>query len=150
MRYHFAMAASLEIRCTQCGQVALARSEPVYDGLRKSGELFVCTACGHRYPNRDATPFVAAAERPRVFTEADKEDAPRVFDAAERRRSCGWCRHFVINPFAQRCGLANRPTDATDLCARFAARDEINAEKSPPPVKPVSALDRLFGDDGQR
>lgn len=22
---------------------------PVYDGLRKSGELFVCTACGHRY-----------------------------------------------------------------------------------------------------
>jgi hypothetical protein len=144
------MAASLEILCTACGQVALARAEPVYDGLRKSGEVFVCTACRHQYPNRAATPFVAAGSSPRVFTDADKSETPQVFDEAERRRSCAWCRHFVINPFAQRCGLTNRATEATDLCARFEPREAGNTVASPPSPRPNSALDRLFGDGPDR
>jgi hypothetical protein len=136
------MAASMEIQCTACARVALVRVEPVYDGFRKTGEAFVCTACGHRYATRENTPFLAADRRPRVFTDQDKPAPTRVFRDDERRKCCGWCLHFVVNPFNQRCGLTNREMQATDLCARFEARP---AEEAPaPPAKPLSPLDALF------
>jgi len=138
------MAASMEIQCTACGRAALVRIEPVYDGFRRTGEAFVCTSCGHRYASREATPFLAADRRPHVFTEKDKPDPARVFRADERRRCCGWCMHFVVNPFNQRCGLTNREMQATDLCIRFAPKP---AEEDPPPVKAASPLDALFGKD---
>ncbi|NCC94306.1 MAG: hypothetical protein EOM10_13660, partial [Opitutae bacterium] len=72
----------------------------------------------------------AADARPRVFTEQDQPARPVVFREEERRHSCGWCRHFVVNPFAQRCGLTNRHTEATDLCVRF---------ESKPPTEPAGA-----------
>jgi hypothetical protein len=137
------MAASMEIRCAACGRVALVRGEPVYDGFRKTGEAFVCTACGHRYASRESTPFVTAERRPRVFTDQDKPDPTRVFRADERRKCCGWCRHFVVNPFNQRCGLTNRDMQATDLCIRFAPKPD---EPPPaPPAKPVAPLESIFG-----
>jgi hypothetical protein len=139
------MAANMEITCTSCGRVALVRVEPVYDGFRKTGESFVCTGCGHRYPSRDVTPFLAADGRPKVFTDRDRPDPTRVFHADERRRCCGWCAHFVINPFSQRCGLTNRIMQATDYCARFSAKPA--EEPPPPPPKPASPLDALFGKD---
>jgi DNA-directed RNA polymerase subunit RPC12/RpoP len=137
------MATSMEIRCTACGQVALVRAEPVYDGFRKTGESLVCTACGHRYASRETTPFLAADHRPRVFTDRDKPDPTRVFRDDERRRCCGWCAHFVINPFNQRCGLTNRDMQATDLCIRFTPKPD--EAPTPPPAKPASPLDALFG-----
>ncbi len=118
------MAASLEIRCTACLRVALARAEPVYEDFKKISESFVCTACGHRYASASQTPFVQADGRPRVFTETDKPAAVRVFHSDERRRSCLWCRHYIVNPFHQRCGLNNREVAATDICARFTAKPE--------------------------
>jgi hypothetical protein len=123
---------SMEILCSSCGERALVRAEPVYDGFKKTGEAFVCTACGARYASASDTPFVRGAERPRVFTEADRPRALSVFSDDERQRSCGWCRHFVVNPFSQRCGLMNRETQATDLCVRF----EKKAEPKPPSPTP--------------
>ena len=125
------MAASMEIRCTACRRVALARAEPVYENFRKVSETFVCTACGHCYPSREATPFVDTSGRPQVFSEADKPSAVKVFQASERRRSCAWCRHFIVNPFRQRCGLNNREVEATDLCARFSAKPDEPAADAP-------------------
>ena len=118
------MASSLEIRCKACNRLTLARAEPVYEEFKKVAETFVCSACGHRYPSRDKTPFVDAEGRPRVFSEADKPASAQIFKSDERRRSCGWCRHFIVNPFSQRCGQNNRLVEATDVCARFLAKPD--------------------------
>lgn len=116
---------SAEILCTACGEVALVRIEPIYDGFKKIGEAFLCTHCGHRYENEAETPFVEKDDsRPALFTDADKPKKLSIFDEEERRHSCTWCRHFVINPFTQRCGLTNKTVDATDLCVRFEPKEE--------------------------
>ena len=124
----------------------MTRSEPLYDGFKKVGETFVCTGCGHRYATREQTPFTDAGERPKVFSDADKPAAVKVFAAGERRRSCTWCRHFIVNPFCQRCGLTNREVEATDVCVRFSARPEIPAdEPAATENDAASRLDALFG-----
>ena len=141
------MANPLEIRCAACKRVTLARAEPVYEDFKKVAEAFVCTACGYRYPSREKTPFVEAAGRPRVFSDADKPAAVKVFQAGERRRTCGWCRHFIVNPFLQRCGLNNREIEATDVCARFSFRPEkaTDAAAAPPASAAAKRFDALFG-----
>ncbi len=125
---------SMEIQCAACGAITLVRAEPVYDGFKKTGEAFICTACGRRYASAEETPFVAAASRPQVFSEADKPRALSVFSDDERQRSCSWCKHFVVNPFGQRCGLSNKETQATDLCVRFEKKAK---PASPPPAPPT-------------
>lgn len=120
----YGIPMSNEIACTTCGKTALARREPRYEGFRKVGEDVVCTACGHRYDGAEATPFVDRPKGPSVFGEDDKPVAVKVFREDERGRCCGHCRHFVVNPFTERCGLHNRRTQATDLCFDFAGRTE--------------------------
>ena len=119
----------MEIRCAQCHQTTLVRVEPVYDGFKKIGEAYICTACGARYASAAETPFVQGTSRPQVFTEADKPILPSIFGDDERQRCCAWCTHFVVNPFNQRCGLTNKETQATDLCVRFEKRKEKTDEK---------------------
>jgi hypothetical protein len=114
----------MEICCSFCHTVTLVRAEPVYDGFKKIGEAYICMACGARYASAEETPFAHAQQRPQVFTDADKPRAPSVFSDDERQRSCGWCSHFVVNPFSQRCGLSNKETQATDLCVRFEKKPE--------------------------
>ena len=140
------MASTMEIRCKACGRLSLARAEPVYEDFKKVAETFVCSACGHRYPSREATPFVDADGRPRVFSDADKPVAVKVFKADERRRSCAWCRHYIVNPFYQRCGLNNRAVEATDVCARFSAKPDQPAETGKSKGSDAnSRFDALFG-----
>ena len=136
----------LEIDCRACGTIALARAEPVHEGFRRVGERFVCTACGHRYPSRDETPFVDDKPAASVFSEADRQQAPQVFAESERRRCCAWCGHRVVNPFGQRCGLSNREIESTDLCDRFQLRAEPGPEKPSPPRAAADPLSRLFGE----
>jgi len=119
-----------EINCTACGRTALVRTEPVYEGFKKTGEVFICTLCGARYASAAETPFARADARPKVFNDDDKPAALSVFSDDERQRCCGWCRHFVVNPFNQRCGLLNRETQATDLCARFEKKPEPRHENT--------------------
>jgi len=66
---------------------------------------------------------VDAPQKPQVFTDADKETAPQVFDDSERQRCCCWCKHMVVNPFGQRCGVTNCFTEATNLCEHFEKKD---------------------------
>lgn len=135
-----------EILCVACGKVTLARAEVVYDGFRRIGERFVCTACGRRYPSREETPFVEREKTPTLFAAEDRPVKPRIFDDRERRRSCGWCRHFVVNPFGQRCGRTNRETEATDLCDHF---EPLPEPRDPDPVEetaPKDPLSALFRD----
>ena len=115
---------SMEIQCAVCHAVTLVRAEPVYDGFKRIGETYICTACGTRYASAEETPFVHDSSRPSVFSDADKPRLPSIFSDDERQRSCGWCQHFVVNPFSQRCGLSNQVTQATDLCVRFKKKEE--------------------------
>ena len=129
---------SMEIHCAVCRAVTLVRAEPVYDGFKKTGEAFICTACGARYASAAETPFAHTASRPRVFTEADKPHMPSVFSDDERQRSCAWCKHFVVNPFSQRCGLSNKETQATDLCVRFEKKEQKEDSPAEPRTSPTS------------
>jgi len=121
---------SLKINCTACGRTALIRTEPVYEGFKKIGEVFICTQCGEHYDSADTTPFIKRDAQPQVFSADDKPAALSIFSEDERRRCCGWCNHFVVNPFSQRCGLSNRDTQATDLCAGFEKKPDADCEEN--------------------
>lgn len=115
-----------EIDCPQCKTQTIVRKEPVYDGFKKTGEIYICTGCGLRFDTKEATPFVEA-KKPlaHILDIIEEPDAlAAVFSDDERQSSCGWCRHFVVNPFAQRCGLTNREVEATEWCESFERRKE--------------------------
>ena len=114
---------SMEIKCVTCGQTTLVRAEPIYEGFKKTGEAFICITCGHFYDSAEATPFICQAPRPTVFSDKDRFKVPIVFKDDERQHCCGWCQHFVINPFNQRCGQSNQETQATDICVRFKRKE---------------------------
>lgn len=113
-----------EITCTACGAHALIRPEPIYDGFKKIGEAYICTACGHRYPDAASTPFAAADRKPDLFS-AEKAAVKRdplahLFESdLPRRHSCLWCAHCVSAAFDQRCGITNRHTEPLDSCDQF-------------------------------
>ena len=109
----------MEIQCEGCGTTAIAKPEAVYEGFKKIGTHYICLECGKVYPSEEETPFVQPSAKPAIFTEDDKPDLSSIFSDDERQKSCGWCKHFVVNPFAQRCGLTNSAVDATDLCLQF-------------------------------
>ena len=115
------MSQSAEIVCPACGEAALLRREPVYDGLRKTGEKLSCFECGHRFADEDSVPF-KRARRPSILDDDDAPSVSAVFSADERNRCCRHCRHYLVNPFTQRCAVHKREVTATDLCDRFALR----------------------------
>jgi len=111
-------AKRLRIRCSACGAESFLKREPVYAGFRKTGETLACGDCGHVYPDEDAVPFTDDAT-PRIFTDADRSQKVEIFSSDDAERNCRHCRHYVVNPFLQRCGLHHREVAATDLCADF-------------------------------
>jgi hypothetical protein len=108
----------VEIVCTACGADTLLRREPVYDGLRKTGERLSCAACGAVFADEAAVPFKRQT-RASLFTEDERPKRVDLFSAEEKSRNCRRCRHFVVNPFTQRCGLHLRVVQATDCCGDF-------------------------------
>ena len=116
-----------EIHCSACGQDAIVRAEAVYEGFKKVGEAFVCTACGHRYADRQSTPFKAAPERPSLFA-VEPGKRLSLFTEEERHHCCLYCRNYVLSAFDQRCGLTNRTTEATGCCHRFTSKEEPDGD----------------------
>lgn len=121
-------AKSVEIRCPACGQDTLLRREPVYDGFKKVGERLLCSSCKHVFPSEDQVPFKTRA-KPSLFSDADKLRTIDIFAGDEKGRNCRHCKHYVVNPFVQRCGLNNRLVQATDLCDRFERKEEPAEKK---------------------
>jgi len=107
-----------EILCPACGQEALLRREPVYEGLRKTGEQCSCASCGHRFSSADEIPF-KQREGPQVFSEADKSKTIDVFADDEHKRLCRYCKNYVVNPFTEWCSTHHKEVTATDGCDRF-------------------------------
>jgi len=104
----------VEIVCSVCGADTFVRREPDYDGFVKKGEKFVCTSCGHRYASEAEVPF-KQKKSIAIFGEDDKLKKVEIFKSDEIGRNCRRCKHYVVNPFTQRCGLHNRIVQATDL-----------------------------------
>jgi hypothetical protein len=113
----------LEILCAACGADTILVREPRYEGLRKTGETLKCAACGREYAGENEVPFKQKAT-PRVFNQSDAARRVSVFQESEKGRTCRYCRHYVVNPFTQRCGLSFKPVEATDSCGKFAEPDK--------------------------
>lgn len=108
----------IEIICTGCGQESLLKREPRYEGFKKTGESLSCASCGHEYASEEEVPFKQKAG-PKVFDASDAPRAIKVFRENEAEQLCRHCRHFVVNPFIQRCSLHGKQVEATDSCSRF-------------------------------
>lgn len=116
------------IQCRACGRESFLLRTPKYEGFKKVGEVLSCAACGHTYDGEDDVPYQGV----RKVTVFDPSEAPRdvkVFDDTEKGRFCRYCRHYLVNPFTQRCGLRRKEVEATDCCGDFSAR----------PVKPTES-----------
>ena len=109
---------TLEIICTACGAEVFVRRQPLYEGFVKVGVNFVCVSCGHVYKSEDEVPF-KEIKRPDIFNADDAVKKIEVFKDDENERSCRYCKHYVVNPFTQRCGLHLKVVEATDICDNF-------------------------------
>lgn len=119
---------SLEIVCSACGAESLVRRVPKYEGFKKVGETFTCVSCGHEYESEDKTPF-KTNKAPSIFGEEDRLKKIDLFAVDEKHRNCRYCKHYVVNPFTQRCGLNNRIVQATDFCDKFEKKVESGERK---------------------
>ncbi|MCX7818650.1 MAG: hypothetical protein N2652_05505 [Kiritimatiellae bacterium] len=108
-------------RCPACGHETLWIRTPRYEGFRRVGEEFKCARCGARVAAEAAAS--PAPRQPAIFSEEDRPVAPRVFAGEPPPRFCRRCRHYVVNPFRQWCGLHRRDVAATDSCDQFEARE---------------------------
>lgn len=117
-------AGSMRITCTTCGEESLVRREPVYEGFKKVGERFICTACGHAFEREEDVPFSKARKRPNIFVDDDLPATLNIFKDDERQKNCRYCSHYTVNPFTQRCGLHNKEVQATDFCPDFRQPEE--------------------------
>lgn len=109
------------ITCSACGQESLLKREPRYEGFTKVGEILSCAGCGHVYASEEEVQ-VKPPSAPKVFDESDAPRTVKVFRENEAGDLCHRCKHYVVNPFVQRCSLRNKPVEATDTCPRFAKK----------------------------
>ena len=108
----------LEIICSACGADALLRREPVYEGFKKIGERLLCAACGQEFADEESVPF-KGQKKIEVFTDADRPAVVEIFAEDEKGRNCRHCKHYVVNPFLQRCAIHHKEVAATDYCEQF-------------------------------
>lgn len=125
----------VEIICAACGQESLLKRSPKYDGFKKVGECLTCASCGHEYNNEAEVPF-KHRRKPNVFDESDAPRVIKVFDQSEAERLCRHCRHYVVNPFVQRCSKHSRIVEATDTCRDFEKKIIPVNKASPNPLNP--------------
>ena len=118
---------STEIICAACGAETFVKLKPKYEGFMKVGERFVCVSCGHEFASEKDVPFKKkkAAD---VFTADDASEKIEVFTENEKERNCRHCNYYVINPFAQRCGLHQSEVEATNICNDFVKRQDGSAQ----------------------
>ena len=124
------MKSAAEIICISCGAEAFLRREPVYEGLKKTGEELSCSACGFVFSSEAEVPFKARAAAPKIFTDADRSEKVKVFNEGENKLICRYCANYVVNPFVQFCSLHKKEVQATDSCPQFSSVPEE-------PLKPL-------------
>ena len=81
-----------------------------------------CASCGHVFATEDEVPFKVRT-KPAIFSDSDAPRAIQLFEDDEMGRACLHCKHYVVNPFTQRCGKHNRVVEATDICGDFEGKE---------------------------
>jgi hypothetical protein len=123
------MKKNVEIICPSCKKETFLRREPVYDGLKKTGEKLFCVSCGSPFQDESEVSF---KQKPasKVFGDEDKPKLIKVFSDEEANvRNCRRCAHYVVNPFSQKCGRTGRAVQATDQCWDFEEKPKPEAKK---------------------
>ena len=133
------MAAAL-IKCPACGNETFLRHEPLYDGFQRAGETLSCVECGHTFASESDVPYVES-KKPRIFTDADRTKRIDLFTSDEKGRNCRHCKHYVKNPFVQRCGLHQIEVQATDCCEHFEKKPEGDTAEDDPLAKLLRGKD---------
>ena len=87
------------------------------------GETFRCAACGYVYSKEEDVPYKGKTATQQLFTEADRPTQPTFFKEGENRIICRYCKHYVVNPFTQWCGVHQKEVEATDTCEQFADKE---------------------------
>ncbi len=118
-----------ELHCPACKRDTLLLREACYEGFTRVGESLRCAGCGHEFASEDEVPFKGKTVV-RLFTEADRSHDPNVF-AGDEARFCLHCRHYVVNPFTQWCGVHRKEVVATDGCDHFERKAPPEDEKLP-------------------
>ncbi|MBL7114176.1 MAG: hypothetical protein ISS35_00290 [Kiritimatiellae bacterium] len=127
------MTPTLEARCPACGEQTFIRREPIYDGFQKVGDKRFCSDCGYEFEEEETPQSPKANPLKDIFGDDTDNDDPDIFSDTERQRCCRYCKHYIVNPFTQRCGLHERDVDATDLCKDFERPPpEEEKAKAPP------------------
>lgn len=121
-----------EIFCPVCGKVTFAVRRPVFDGLKKTGEKLSCSVCQTEFEDETQIEFIERG-KVTVFTEDDGV------------RLCLNCKHYITDPFIQKCMLHRKEVEATDTCEGFVRRPPPKKEKEKE-TKPSDALKKLFGE----
>lgn len=110
---------AVEIVCTCCGAESFLHREPVYEGLKKTGEELSCSACGFVFTSEEVVPFKTAVSAPEIFTDADRSKKVEVFTEGENKLICRYCANYVVNPFMQFCSRHKKEVQSTDSCPQF-------------------------------
>lgn len=123
-------AKSVEINCPACGRETLLLRQPKYDGFKRNGDAFSCSACGHEFASEAEVPYKDRREV-KVFTDADRSRDIKLFREDEKGRLCRYCKNYTVNPFTQFCSVHKKEVEATDTCPAFAPKP------AEPPKKPL-------------
>src|SRR6056297_3278160 len=115
------------ILCPSCGQESAVKWVKKYEGFTEVGTVKTCAFCGYEF----------GEEEP----EYCGNEAPAWTRDKTLKKICRRCRHYVLNPFAQKCGLTQQEVEATDSCGRFQPRPQ-----PPPKTKKADSPESIFGD----
>jgi len=117
-------SSSEKIFCPACRQESAVKVVKKYEGFTLVSEIETCAFCGYEF----------IEEEPEVI----KERPPGWVNDEELKKLCHRCRHYVINPFVQKCVLHNREVEATGTCRDFSLppvskKAERKKDELPPP-----------------
>ena len=108
-----------KIICQSCGQESVAKPLKLYEGFQFKEEILTCAFCGVELSGEETSP--------------SENETLKNLKSGGPPRFCRRCRHYVVNPFVQKCMLDNREVKATDSCGRFStAPERIEEKKSSP------------------
>lgn len=117
------MKAGDRIVCPHCRQETFAKEHVVMADWTVKEKILQCPLCGARLPVVETTAPPPAEEKKAASLDAlsqllggEKLERPDYTIAADVKRFCKDCRHFIAHPFRTRCAHWDREVDPMDDC----------------------------------
>jgi hypothetical protein len=115
--------------CPGCGEESFIKLQAVMDGWEKTGEVMVCSLCGHEFgkytPPAEKTDKTAdkTAALAALLGGVTVERVKLTVDDDEKR-FCRDCIHCVEHPFELHCTKHDKSVGAMDDCTFFERKTE--------------------------